>query len=350
MPKIRNLDESRPWQEQDLGGYRGGVCIVRYGAWGDSIQMSGILPLLKEQGYRVTVNTTDRGYLILRGNPYIDEFFLQKTDQVPNEELDEYWDALAKRFDRLVQLSESVEGALLALPGRPEFLMDKEERHRKMNVNYQERTHDLAGVPYEFGGARFYPSKREREWARKERKKMGHQNKVIVWTLSGSSVHKAWPYTDQVIARLLCRPKTKVVLVGDLLCKVLEFGWEKEPRVIRKSGKWSIRETLSFIEQADLLVGPETGVMNAAGQLSVPKVCILSHSTPENLTKHWRNVAPIEPINCPCYPCHKMHYGWFSCHRERRGMEVDGALCQVKISPDRVYGAIAAMLFNRCAA
>lgn len=340
MAKVRNLDKSRPWQEQDLGGRRDGVCIIRYGAWGDSIQMSGVLPLLKEQDHRVTVNTTPRGYEILRENPFIDEFWLQQTDQVPNAELDEYWSALGQKFDRLVQLSESVEGALLAIPGREEWEWDKDRRHKAMNVNYQERTHDIAGVPYRFDGAQFFPSKREREWARKERVKMGLGNKVIVWTLSGSSVHKAWPYTDQVVARLLTEKNVKVVFVGDHLCKILEFGWQKEPRVIRKSGKWSIRETLAFIEQADMVVGPETGVMNAAGQLPAKKVCILSHSTAENLTKHWRNTIGIEPKDTPCYPCHKLHYGWWSCHRERRGMEVDGALCQVNVSPEDVYDAI----------
>jgi len=40
--------------------------------------------------------------------------------------------------------------------------------------------------------------------------------------MSGSSVHKAWPYTDAVVARLMLDNKNaKVVFVGDEYCKIL---------------------------------------------------------------------------------------------------------------------------------
>ena len=34
------------------------------------------------------------------------------------------------------------------------------------------------------------------------------------------------------------------------------------------------------------------------------------HSAEENLTKHWTNTASLIPKDCPCYPCHKMHFGF----------------------------------------
>jgi ADP-heptose:LPS heptosyltransferase len=87
---------------------------------------------------------------------------------------------------------------------------------------------------------------------------------------------------------------------------------------LKKSGEWSIRQTLAFIDQADLLVGPETGVMNAAGLHPVKKIVTLSHSSPENLTKHWVNCTSLTPKNTPCYPCHQLHYGRNSARRTRR--------------------------------
>jgi hypothetical protein len=84
-------------------------------------------------------------------------------------------------------------------------------------------------------------------------------------------VHKTWPYLDKIVAMILTNTTGCVVLVGDESCQLLEQNWEAESRVVRRSGVWSIRQTLAFIDQADLLVGPETGVMNAAGLHPVPE-------------------------------------------------------------------------------
>jgi ADP-heptose:LPS heptosyltransferase len=126
------------------------------------------------------------------------------------------------------------------------------------------------------------------------------------------------------------------VLVGDELSTLLEQGWENEPRVIRKSGKYSIRETLSLLSAVDMVVGPETGVLNAAGSLPVPKIVFMSHSSGEQLTKHWTNVRAVEPKNTPCFPCHRMHYTFERCNRD----EATGtAKCQADISVDQAWEA-----------
>ena len=51
--------------------------------------------------------------------------------------------------------------------------------------------------------------------------------------------------------------------------KLLEVGWEQEKRVVTKSGKWSVRDTLAFLDVCDVVVGPETGVLNAAIYIEV---------------------------------------------------------------------------------
>ena len=80
------------------------VCVCRYGGFGDSIQASNILPELKRQGYHVTFMTTPRGHEILKHDPHIDAWLLQDDDQVPNQELPLYWMAIAKRFDKFINL------------------------------------------------------------------------------------------------------------------------------------------------------------------------------------------------------------------------------------------------------
>jgi len=312
------------------------ACVVRYGGFGDMIQMSSILPGLKGEGYHITVNTSMSGYDIVKNDPHIDDFLLQDKDQVPNNELGEYWEYLATKFDKLINLSESVEGTLLAIPGRIAYSWPHALRHEMLDINYLEFLHKLAQVPLP-PKQKFYATVKEKAWAQKQYKKI-NADCIILWVLSGSSVHKAWPYLDEIIARLLLTTKCKVVLTGDEVSQVLETGWENEPRVIKTCGKWAIRETLAFAERADIVIGPETGVLNAVGQLkSVAKIICLSHSSKENLSKHWENCISLTPKNCSCYPCHRMNFGFNPCIQDK---ETGVALCQAKISPEQMWSAI----------
>lgn len=316
------------------------AAIIRYGAFGDLIQASSIYPELKRQGYHITLYTSDGGYEVSKNDPHIDKFVVQDKDQVPNAALPVFWDALSKKYDKFINLSESVEGSLLSIPGRTSHGWPKALAHKMLNVNYMEMVHDLAEIPYNFG-QKFYPTEEEKAWARAEKKRIG--GAVILWSLAGSSFHKTWPWLDTIIARLMIKRKdVKIVLCGDILCQLLEQGWEKEPRVFCRSGKWSIRESLAFAQIADMVIGPETGVLNAVGLETVPKIIMLSHSSRENLTKHWKNTIALEPKTA-CYPCHKMHYSSEFCKIAESRVS---AQCQADITPDEVYQSIENLLIK----
>lgn len=330
--------------------------VVRYGAFGDLLMASSIFPELKKQGYHITLYSVPRGFEVVKHDPHIDRAILQDTDQVPNAALGSFFSYLKSKYDRFVNLSESVEGAFLALPDRAPYQWSHEARHAFMDRNYVEFHHTMAGVPY-VPAQRFYATKEEKEWAVAQRQKIGG-GFVVLWSLAGSSVHKHWPHMDTIIARLmLSRPDVRVVLVGGPECEMLEGGWEMEPRVVRTCGKWSIRQSLAFLEQCDLVIGPETGVLNAAAMMSVPKIVTLSHSSHENLTRDWVNVTALEPKDTPCYPCHKMIYGFDQCAEgfipdpEKPGeMLRVGSLCQVNIGPEQMWEAIVPTLMKREAA
>lgn len=319
------------------------VCVVRFGGFGDQIQASGILPELRRQGYHVTFMTTPTGQDLLRHDPHIDDWIIQDKDQVPNHELTAYWEQWAERFDRFVNLSESVEGTLLALPGRANHTWPAAVRRSVMgSVNYGEFTAALAQVEYR-SEARFYATEAETAEARAFLEALPGRHRVL-YVLAGSSMHKTYPWQDAVIARLLTElPETAVVLVGDAACKILEQGWQAEPRVRCASGELSIRQTLAIAQQVDCVVGPETGVLNAvAFEPDVGKVVLLSHSSIENLTKHWRRTASMLPHpSIECYPCHRLHYGSRYCAvHEDSGT----AMCAASIDPADVFEAIRAVM------
>jgi ADP-heptose:LPS heptosyltransferase len=185
----------------------------------------------------------------------------------------------------------------------------------------------------------FYPTSMEQAWAEKWKKKNG---KIILWCV-GSSIHKAWPYLDQIIARIMVSyPDYKVVLVGEELDRLLDAGWEDEPRVIKKAGKWSVRQTLTIARIADLVIGPETGILNAVSFLNTPKIIHLSHSSIENLPRDWINCITLTPESCDCYPCHQLNTSFEECPRHHTGV----AKCQGQIFPEVMWEAIQKQIYE----
>ena len=327
-------DYTYSWMEAGKRKPEKSVCICRFGGFGDMIQTANLLPELKRQGFHITVMTTPNGKNIIRNDPNVDAWFLLETDQVPNHELGPFWHCIEKRYTRFVNLSESVEGTFLAMPGRANHAWPHAVRHQRMNENYLEFAADLAGIPYA-SDAKFYPTPEETARA-KDRLLGGGYN--VVFALAGSSIHKFYPHQDAVIARILLeKPECRIFLVGDEACKILEVGWENEPRVVCLSGEMNIRDTLALAQVADVVVGCETGVLNAVAFEDNRKICLLSHSSHENLTKHWKNTAALAPAGLSCYPCHRLHYGSEFCHQDK---DTGAALCAQMIPPDEVFGAL----------
>lgn len=350
---LRKLAARGEWRENVWQRYPDGkkrALVIRYGAIGDVIVMASTLPLLRAQGFHVTVNTQPKLKEVLLHDPHVDEWLLQETDYVPNAVLGPFWEMLSRRYDKVVNLSESVEGLLLTLPGRLNHAYTHEARRAIYDgINYLEHTHNIAAVPHEFA-AKFYPTDAEVRWARAVRKSM--DGPVIAWCVNGSSVHKVYPWVQIVAGWLLERTPAHIVLYGDpgigarlaqVILNVLANDGFDMSRCISIADKWSIRESLTFAQVVDCVVGPETGPLNGVGMENVPKVIYLSHSSPDNLTKHWINTTVLEadPVKCPCMRCHRLHYNWDHCNKDEK---TGAALCASSIAPERVFEAIALAL------
>ncbi len=336
------------WQRNPEGKKR--VLVIRYGAIGDQIVAASILPGLKAQGYHVTYNSTPESAEVVKHDPHIDDFLLQDKDQVPNPQLGPYWEQLAQRYDKVINLCESVEGAILTMPGRMSHTYPVGVRQKMFgNINYLEQTHDIAEVPYDFA-PRFYPSPSENEWADIGEKMCRDKKRpILIWCTTGSSPHKTYPFTQVVLAWLLKKTPVEVFLYGGhdpiskelgeaVLMNLREDGCDMS-RVHDIAGKWSIRQALTFAQRCDVMVGPETGPLNAICMDENQKIIYLSHSSHENLTKHWKKTTVLEPDRdfCPCFPCHRLHHDWQFCHQDER---TKAALCAAGVAPERLFKEI----------
>jgi ADP-heptose:LPS heptosyltransferase len=302
--------------------------LIRYGAIGDLVMATPVLRQLKKDGYYVVMNMHSNSVALV-GNPNIDATIKQKQDEVPNKKLAYYWKKLGYGFDKVINLSESIEGTLLKMEGRHDFHLPIEDRRKTCNINYMDQTMKWAGYDNKGELPELFFTKDEHRWAKKFRKK--YEDKfIILISLSGSGIHKVYPYMENVITQFLENyPDAIAVTIGDMICKILE--WDHS-RTLSWSGNLPLRKSLILTKYADLVIGTETGILNAASCFDTPKIVFLSHSTKENLTKYWKNCEAIEP-NVKCYPCHQLHYSKKTCVLNSK---TDSPICMTMIRPEQV--------------
>jgi ADP-heptose:LPS heptosyltransferase len=330
------------------------ACVVRYGAFGDMIIMSPLVRLLKEKGYHVTVNCQAYSSTILHNNPNVDNLLVQEREAIPNPDLGPYWDLWKDEYDLYINLSESIEGKCLAVEGRPEFYSPQNFRAWRGNHNYYEYALELAGFPNEVAkpkGELFF-SPGEKSFAKSFRKNWEGKF-LILWSLSGSSYHKVYGLFEPVMTDWLNRhPDALMITTGDEMARLLEFD---HPQVIKTAATLPIRQVMALTEVVDVVVGPETGILNAAGCFSTPKVIFMSHSAPDNLCKHWDNAYPLTPNTeyAPCYPCHQLHYNRDTCpladiRNDQTGEIIaSGPRCAMGAVEGSRVGAILDEIYNR---
>jgi len=373
--------------------------VVRYGAIGDFIQTVPVLRKLKEEGYHVTLNCSEVGREVLKNCPYVDELAIQIRDYVPNKgtisgPLWDYWKELGSKYDKFVNLTGAAEETLLVPDSRLMVMMDQlRQKHDglseenqffnairavRMQVgegNYYDNHLAKAGYADRGMNGELFFSEQEECMAQGFRDKYAGRF-LVMWVLSGSSYHKRYPYFQQVAQELVVKnPDILLISVGDPECALLERA--ESNRYLPRSGKWQLRTSLVMTKYVDLVIGPETGILNAAGCFDTPKITMLSHSSHENLCKYWKNDFCISPKqeDVFCHPCHVLHYvhsmntecitckgtthtfenanmpkgvgGMWTCpyeivpgSQDARGAGVPSPLCTTRLSPKMVLDRI----------
>jgi len=312
------------------------VLVIRYGALGDMLWITPALAELKKDGYYVVMATTEYGAQVLKENPNVDEFLIiAQAKEIPYRELDDYWQDIANGFEKVVNFTKSIEGSLIKVEGSDEYTWSHEKRHAECNINYQDRTMELAGYPKSKGKLpEMYFTPIEKMFGNNFRKYYDDKF-IVLWGLAGSAYHKAYPWSEYVAREFLTKHDDAIIItVGEELCRVLEWS---NAHTINKSGMWTIRQSFLMTKYVDLVVGPDTGLLNAASCYPTPKIIFMSAGSIENLTKYWQNCTSLWAANCECYPCHKLIYS-NSCPKGT--IQGIAPKCMEHIKPDAVLEAM----------
>lgn len=305
------------------------AAVVRLGAYGDALWASSLLPHLKAQGYHVTVYTEKAGREVLAADPHIDRII-----EVPHQLLDDielilYFIWEGRKYTRWIDLTGAVETRLLMHPNEHAYYWSFEARQRMMGGNYLEALHDVAGLPHEFH-QRFYPTAEERAWAEAERAKL--DGPLVVVAPTGSGLPKTWPHVQRFM-ELMAERGVHVIVLGEL-----REQFNPPAHYGHVAGQaLPIRLAFTLAQLADAVVGTESSIVNAVAMEANLKVVLLSHSSADNLTKHWCNTASIFVTGLPCHPCHRLHRDFTFCVQDP---ETQFAACQAGVRPEPVADAV----------
>jgi ADP-heptose:LPS heptosyltransferase len=305
------------------------VAVVRMGAVGDAIWSSSVLSHLKEAGYHVTVYTQEAGEIVLKNDPNVDRIIVI-PDLYDGAGLLGYFIYEEPKYDRFISLCGIVETRLLPGPNEAEYWRPLPQRQAMFGgTNYLEALHQAAGVPMDFR-QKFYPTDAERAWAVIERAKF--PGPVVVIAPSGSTMSKWWPHV-QAFVDLCNEAGIYPVVLGDL--RGVEFHPGNNGRIVGL--EWDIRRAMTFAAMADVVVGTESAIVNAVAFEAPLKVVLLSHSSEENLTKHWLNTASVAPKTVACHPCHRIHRTMQYCNADKSN---GAALCQSVVTADGIFEVV----------
>lgn len=285
------------------------ILIFRAGAYGDSLIITPIIRYLHSQGHELYVVTGKRGMEVFKNNPHIKQLIAHK-EETPVEKLAETIDYFKRKnkCERVIDFSESVEVALSLHPRSPEYKLSKPEKLARYNRNFYEYSFEHAKEKRD--ECNLIPELFFSSWELDEVHKYLKPNHFnILLGMSGSGNNKAWPWNDH-LAEAICNtyPDAHIITVGDEKCRLIEP--EIDGIITNLSGKITMRQSMALTSMVDLVIAPDTGIIHAAGCYSTPKICLLGHTTKENITKHFLNDYSIESDEklAPCSPCLSLVY------------------------------------------
>jgi len=331
--------------------------VFRPGGYGDGLCAASVFPGLRKQGYDVTFLTLLQAGEIVRNNPYVYRILSYGINRLPATELTPMLLVQASQYDKFINLNESYEHAVLAVPGRTEFDWPASARRRRSaRMNVEELAALIAEVPYIPGSMWFYPTDAERQSAADLKRQIldvagSGASEILVWALAGSADHKWYPHTAVVLAQVMqAHPDLVVCLAGGpaerdrmaatAVIKQLVDALGPEHTASRlvdlHATGASIRTVYALAQDVDVVAGPETGIHNAVAHTHVAQVILLSHSTVDNLPRDWTNTTAVVPT-CDEYPCGRMHIQGMDCPLDPA---TGASKCPSSIPPQSVIAAV----------
>lgn len=302
------------------------LILIRYGAYGDLIFMSSVLPYLLEK-YEIYFETNQKGYILFQGDPRLARLFLYEPWKIPENRREEivkaHWKDIADKNPdtRVLNYFQSMEGTGIVPEWHQDALLPQEERKRKYGINFYEQHFKMAGIdfPKDFvPGHTIYLLPEQQEWAEKWRKR-NEDYFVMLVPIAGSTQQKVFPTWMESFCRSLIAelPKLKIYLLGDTDCTDEDWECDRTVSLVPRKKKITphFKQVLAMAKYADYVFGPETGLLVGAGMWGTPKTALMTGASIDQFAKYTLNDYS-EQSTAPCSPCYRTCYTGHLCEKE----------------------------------
>ena len=302
------------------------ILVVRFSSIGDIVLTTPVLRALKKQlNAEVHFLTKSSFTSLLINNPYVDVVYqIDKSVNEVNSDLKN------EKYDLVVDLHSNLRSAKLRNIGKKyvkynkdtfkKFLFVKFSVDRLKSKHTVERYFDTVvkmDVKNDNEGLDFFLSKKD------EIDLTVFPKSYITFAIGGTHFTKKLP-TEKIIS--ICKKRNEtVVLIGGPedfeIGKIIESNCDN---VINTCGKHNINESAFIVNNSDLLITHDTGMMHIAAALG-KKIFSIFGGTHPNLgfTPYMPNSENriIQIENLDCRPCHrygknKCPKGHFKCMQE----------------------------------
>lgn len=300
------------------------ILILRFSSIGDIVLTTPVIRCLKKKFPDAEIHyaTKKSFHSIVQHNPY-----LTKIHLLGESIMDLVSELKKEKFNYVIDLHHNQRTLLLKLLlGVKSFSFDKLNFEKWLMVNFKINrlpdkhivdryleTCKALGVENDGEGLDYFISKQD-EVNLKELPE-GFHNGYIAWVIGAKQNTKRFP-TEKIASAIYGRP---VILLGgdedeEEGEKVKSFARNQKSEIFNACGKYSLNQSASIIEKANLVVTNDTGLMHIAAALKKRIISIWGNTIPQfgmrpyYGEKHIPNFISQIP-NLPCRPCSKLGYG-----------------------------------------
>lgn len=319
--------------QEKVGGYaphtlkKEKMILLRYGAYGDMIFMSAVLPYLFSK-YDIVFETNTKGLFLFANDPRFNLVTFYEPWRLPDDEREKivkkHWDDIHEKYPdfRVLNFFQAMEGTGIVHESHPDAtLLTQDERAAKYGINFYEQHFAMAGLdmPENFVPSHsIYLTPEEEGWGRQWRSK-NRDSFIMLVPIAGSTLQKVFPtwlesFCKSMIDEL---PRLKIYLLGDLECADEDWEYKRTVSLIPRNKKKTpnFRQALIMAKYADYVFGPETGLLVGAGMWGTPKTTLMTGASIDQFAKYTLNDYS-EQSTAPCSPCYRTCYTGALCQKE----------------------------------